>query len=625
MLLSEHIRLVAAFDHRHIFVDPDPDAAASFAERSRMFALPRSSWEDYDRSLISAGGGVWSRTTKSIPVSAQMRAALGLDSKVRKLTPPELMKAILLAPADLLWNGGVGTYVKAAAEANSEVGDKANDPVRVDGGALRVRVVGEGGNLGLTQLGRIEFARAGGKVNTDALDNSAGVDCSDHEVNIKIPLGRLVAAGQLTEQGRRELLHEMTDEVSELVLKDNRSQNTLLGVSRSHAPAMASVSGRLVTDLESRAGLDRVLDVLPDQAGFTALERSGQGLTSPELATLLAHVKLDLKASILDSDLPDAAVFAERLREYFPVPLRERFPDAVAAHPLRREIVTTLLVNEMVDGGGITFAFRLAEEMSAGASDALRAYAITTQVFGLPELWAQIEQLDSGGGSGLDSGLADELLLESRRLLDRSARWFLTNRPQPLAIGAEISRFGPAVAALRDGVPRMLVGREAEEQSARVTELVKRGAPTELAERTAALLNGYGLLDIVEVTELAEREHEEHDAREVAALYFGLSEHLGVDLGLTSVSNLERGNRWHALARLALRDDLYGSLRAITLDVLRDSSSGDSVPKKIAEWERLNASKLGRARAALQAVGQAGQLDLATLSVVSRQLRGLTR
>ncbi|HEY2097727.1 MAG TPA: NAD-glutamate dehydrogenase domain-containing protein, partial [Pseudonocardia sp.] len=477
----------------------------------------------------------------------------------------------------------------------------------------------------LTQLGRIEFARAGGKVNTDALDNSAGVDCSDHEVNIKIPLGRLVAAGQLTEQGRRELLHEMTDEVSELVLKDNRSQNTLLGVSRSHAPAMASVSGRLVTDLESRAGLDRVLDVLPDQAGFTALERSGSGLTSPELATLLAHVKLDLKASILDSELPDAAVFADRLREYFPVPLRERFPDAVAAHPMRREIVTTLLVNEMVDGGGITFAFRLAEEMSAGASDALRAYAITTQVFGLPELWAQIEQLDSGGGSGLDSGLADELLLESRRLLDRSARWFLTNRPQPLAIGAEISRFGPAVAALRDGVPGMLVGREAEEQSARVTELVKRGAPTELAERTAALLNCYGLLDIVEVTELAEREHEEHDAREVAALYFGLSEHLGVDLGLTSVSNLERGNRWHALARLALRDDLYGSLRAITLDVLRDSSSGDSVPKKIAEWERLNASKLGRARAALQAVGQAGQLDLATLSVVSRQLRGLTR
>jgi glutamate dehydrogenase len=386
---------------------------------------------------------------------------------------------------------------------------------------------------------------------------------------------------------------------------------------------MASVSGRLVTDLESRAGLDRVLDVLPDQAGFTALERSGQGLTSPELATLLAHVKLDLKASILDSDLPDAAVFAERLREYFPVPLRERFPDAVAAHPLRREIVTTLLVNEMVDGGGITFAFRLAEELSASASDSLRAYAITTQVFGLPALWAEIERLS--GGAGLDTALADELVLESRRLLDRSARWFLTNRPQPLAVGAEINRFAPTVAALRDAVPRMLVGREAEAQAARVAELVKRGVSTELAERIAALLNVYALLDIVDVTELAEREHEEHDAREVAALYYGLSDHLGVDLGLTSVSNLERGNRWHALARLALRDDLYGSLRTITLDALRDSNGGESVADKIAAWERLNASKLSRARSALLAVGQAGQLDLATLSVVSRQLRGLSR
>jgi glutamate dehydrogenase len=623
MLLSEHIKLVAAFDHRHIFVDPNPDPARSFAERTRMFALPRSSWEDYDRSLISPGGGVWSRTTKSIPVSPQMRTALGLDAKVRKLTPPELMKAILLAPADLLWNGGVGTYVKAAAEANSEVGDKANDPVRVDGAQLRVRVVGEGGNLGLTQLGRIEFARAGGKVNTDALDNSAGVDCSDHEVNIKIPLGRLVASGALTEHDRRALLHEMTDDVSELVLADNRSQNELLGVSRSHAANMISVSGRLVTDLESRAGLDRTLDVLPEPAGFTALERAGQGLTSPELATLLAHVKLDLKASILDSELPDASVFADRLNDYFPAPLRERFPDAVAAHPLRREIVTTLLVNEMVDGGGITFAFRLAEELSASASDALRAYAITTQVFGLPALWAEIERLS--GGAGLDTGLADELVLESRRLLDRSARWFLTNRPQPLAVGAEINRFAPTVTALREAVPRMLVGREADAQAARVAELVKRGVPTELAERIAALLNGYALLDIVDVTELAEREQEEHDAREVAALYYGLSDHLGVDLGLTSVSNLERGNRWHALARLALRDDLYGSLRTITLDALRDSNAGDSVADKIAVWERLNASKLSRARSALLAVGQAGQLDLATLSVVSRQLRGLSR
>ena len=625
MLLSEHIRLVAAFDHRHVFIDPDPDPVASFAERARLFALPRSSWDDYDRSLIGKGGGVWSRTAKSIPVSEPMRAALALEDSVRSLTPPELIRAILLAPADLLWNGGVGTYVKAAAESNSDVGDKANDPVRVDGDALRVRVIGEGGNLGLTQAGRIEFARAGGKVNTDALDNSAGVDCSDHEVNIKIPLGRVLAAGALTETGRRELLHQMTDEVARLVLADNHSQNALIGVARSHAASMLGVHGRLVADLESRAELDRALDVLPDAAGFASLARAGRGLTSPELATLLAHVKLDLTSRLLDSDLPDAGVFADRLRAYFPAPLLERCPEAVEAHPLRREIVTTMLVNEMVDRGGISFAFRLAEELSSDASDAVRAYAVATEVFGLRELWARIAELRTGAGIGRDTELADHLVLESRRLLDRSARWFLTNRPQPLAVGAEIARFGPAVAGLRDAVAGMLVGREAEALAADVSGLVGRGVPTELAERCAVLLNVYQLLDIVEVTELAERADEERDIREVAALYFGLSDHLGVDLGLTSVSSLERGNRWHALARLALRDDLYGSLRSITVDALREANDGDGVAATIAHWERGNASKLGRARAALEAVGASGELDLATLSVVSRQLRGLSR
>ncbi|MBB6378786.1 glutamate dehydrogenase [Pseudonocardia eucalypti] len=622
MLLSEHIRLVAAFDHRHVFVDPNPDAASSYAERRRLFGLPRSSWEDYDGSLISEGGGVWSRTTKAIPVTEPMRAALGLGPEVRTVTPPELIKSILLAPADLLWNGGVGTYVKAATEANSEVGDKANDAVRVNGGELRVKVVGEGGNLGLTQLGRIEFARAGGKVNTDALDNSAGVDCSDHEVNIKIPLAQVVAAGELDEPSRIALLEEMTEDVSRLVLADNFSQNAMLGVARAHASGMISVQERLVVDLESRTGLDRGLDVLPDNEGFATLIKAGQGLSSPELATLLAHVKLDLKARILESDLPDAAVFADRLRNYFPAPLRERYPDAVDAHPLRREIITTQLVNQVVDGGGTTFAFRLAEELEVQASDVVRAYAITTAVFELPELWAEIERLDASGA--LDTKRADKLVLESRRVLDRACRWFLTNRPQPLPVGAEISRFSPTVTALRARVPQLLVGREAQDHAERVGELMKSGVPNALAERMAALLNVYSLLDIVEVTELSERGNDESDPAAVAALYFALSDHLGIDLALTSVSSLERGNRWHALARLALRDDLYGSLRAITLDALRESAPSDSVEKKIAQWERLNASKLSRARAALGAVGKA-QLDLATLSVVSRQLRGLSR
>ncbi|GAA2564059.1 NAD-glutamate dehydrogenase [Pseudonocardia hydrocarbonoxydans] len=619
MLLSPHIRLLAAFDHRHVFVDPTPDAATSFAERERMFALPRSSWDDYDRSLISAGGGVWARTEKSVPVGPEMRDALGLAEEVTRLSPPELIAAILRAPADLLWNGGIGTYVKAVDETHDAAGDKANDAVRADGAELRVKVVGEGGNLGLTQRGRIEFARAGGKINTDAIDNSAGVDCSDHEVNIKILLDRLVAAGDLDRGARDAVLAEMTDEVSELVLADNRDQNAVLGISRAHAPAMAGVHGRLTADLEERHGLVRRLEVLPDEAGFAALEAAGEGLSSPELATLLAHTKLALTAQVVATDLPDVGAFAARLPEYFPREIRERFPAAIAGHPLRREIVTTQLVNEMVDGAGMTYAFRLSEETASSATDAVRAYAVTTAVFDLPALWAEV------GDPRIPTAVSDEIVLDSRRLLDRASRWFLTNRPQPLAVGAEVARFAAAVRGLRAELPGLLRGRELVVVQERSRELAAAGVGAECALRSAALMYGYGLLDVVELVELSERDREPREPREVAELYYALSEHLGIDLALTSVTALERGDRWHALARLALRDDLYGSLRAITLDALREAAPGTSVEDAIAQWEQANASRLVRARAALHEVGTAGQLDLATLSVVSRQLRGLAR
>ncbi|WP_233159868.1 NAD-glutamate dehydrogenase [Pseudonocardia sp. MH-G8] len=619
MLLSRHIRLLAAFDHRHVFVDPDPDAAAGYAERERLFALPRSSWDDYDRSVISAGGGVWPRTAKSVPIGPEIRAALGLADDVERLSPPELIAAILRAPADLLWNGGIGTYVKASDETDADAGDKANDAVRADASQLRVKVVGEGGNLGLTARGRIEFARRSGKINTDAIDNSAGVDCSDHEVNIKILLDRLVAAGELERDARNAVLLEMTDEVGALVLADNRDQNGVLGIARAHAPAMVSVQARLTTDLETRRGLDRQIEVLPDADGFAALEAAGAGLTSPELATLLAHTKLDLTAQLLATDLPDVAAFAARLPEYFPQEVRERFAGAVRQHPLRREIVTTLLVNEMVDGAGMTYAFRLGEELSATPTDAMRAYAVTTGVFELPALWEELRS------PRIPTEVADELVLDSRRLLDRASRWFLTNRPQPLAVGAEVSRFAATVRELRAALPELMHGRERASVDMRAAELRSAGIEPEAAMRSATLVYSYGLLDVVELTELSERDREEREPREVAALYFGLSEHLGLDTALTSVSALERGDRWHALARLALRDDLYASLRAITLDALREAGPGTSVEKAIALWEKANASRLVRARSALHEVGTAGQLDLATLSVISRQLRGLAR
>ncbi|NKQ56797.1 NAD-glutamate dehydrogenase [Amycolatopsis sp. K13G38] len=624
MLLSEHIRLVAAFNHMHIFLDPDPDAASSFRERKRLFELPRSSWDDYDRSLISEGGGIHPRSAKTIPLTPQVRRALGLGDEITTLSPAELIRAILLAPVDLLWNGGIGTYVKAQDETHADAGDKANDAVRVNGADLRVKVVGEGGNLGLTQRGRIEFARRGGKINTDALDNSAGVDCSDHEVNIKILLDHLVTAGQLERESRNELLHEMTDEVAELVLADNYRQNEVLGVSRAHANAMVSVHERLVADLESSGALDRELESLPSVDGFLQLEQAGKGLTSPELASLLAHVKLDLKDDVLASELPDAEVFARRLPEYFPKPLRERFADNIGQHPLRRQIISTLLVNEVVDGGGISYAFRLAEEMNATATDAIRAFTVVTRVFDLGSLWTAINALDNV----VPTETGDAMALESRRLLDRASRWFLANRPQPLAVGAEISRFGTTIAELAPAVAGLVRGREADAVEEKTAALTGEGVPRELANRVATLLDGYGLLDVIEVTELAEREaraETERSPQETAELYYALSAHLDVDKLLTSISALERGNRWHALARLSLRDDVYSSLRAITLDALRHSDPEDSPEEKIAQWEKANASRLARARVALDEISRSGRLDLATLSVAARQLRSTVR
>ncbi|MEV0077632.1 NAD-glutamate dehydrogenase [Nocardia neocaledoniensis] len=612
MLLSEHIRLVAAFDHRHIFLDPNPDAATSYAERARLFALPRSSWADYDRSLISAGGGVFERTVKSVPISAQARAALGLPDSVQALSPPELVRAILLAPVQLLWNGGIGTYVKASTESNAEVGDKSNDAVRVDGNQLRVKVIGEGGNLGATALGRIEFCRNGGKMNTDALDNSAGVDCSDHEVNIKVLLDGVVSAGALAPADRNPLLASMTDEVARMVLQDNVDQNVLIGIARTDAPQMVSVHARVIDDLEQRRGLDRDLEALPTDAELKRRAEDGRGLTSPELANLLAHVKLGLKADLLDTDLPDSVYFARRLPLYFPTPLRERFGAEIKKHRLRREIVTTMLVNEVVDYGGITYAHRLNEEVGASTSDTVRAFAAATEIFELHDVWARIRTADA------PAGVCDLLELESKRTLDRASRWLLSNRPQPIAVGAEINRYHSRVQELAPQVPGWLRGHHVTSLTQGAAELIARGAPTDLATEVFGLLGLYPLLDVVDIADIADR-----DGAEVGALYYALNEHLKIDWLLEAVSHLERGDRWHALARLALRDDMYGSLRSLTLDVLSAGDPEETADEKIAYWESKNQSRLGRARAALSELFESGTHDLATLSVAARQVRSM--
>ena len=462
MLLSPHIKLVAAFDHRHVFLDPEPDAAASFAERKRLFELPRSSWADYDASLISEGGGVWPRTAKSITVSEPAQTALGIEAD--RLTPAELIRALLRAPVDLLWNGGIGTYVKATAENNADVGDKANDAVRVDAGQLRARVVGEGGNLGLTQRGRVEYALAGGRINTDAIDNAGGVNCSDHEVNIKILLDAVVADGDLTAKQRNKLLAEMTDAVGERVLRGSYLQTQALSLALAQAPAMLDVHDRMMRRLEQAGRLDRDLEALPDGEEVGERRAAHIGLTQPELAVLLAYSKITLYAELLDSDLPEDPALTAELAGYFPAPLPTRYADRLAAHQLRREIVATRVTNGVVDRAGSTFVFRLQEDTGASAADIARAYAVARDVFDMRGFWAEVEALDLE----VDASTQIAMLLEARRLVERATRWLLRSRPRPLDIGAEIERFAPGAAAVADALPGVLVSAEREAFEARV-------------------------------------------------------------------------------------------------------------------------------------------------------------
>lgn len=618
MLLSRHIRLVAAFDHRHIFLDPDPDAESSFRERQRLFELPRSSWEDYDSTLLSEGGGVYSRQHKAIPISPQVRAALDLADDVEEMTPPTLMKAILRAPVDLLWNGGIGTYVKAETESDADVGDRANDPIRVNGNQLRARVIGEGGNLGVTSRGRIEFDLAGGRINTDALDNSAGVDCSDHEVNIKILVDSLVTAGKISADERTDLLASMTDEVGRLVLSDNKDQNDLMGTSRANAASLLNVHARMIDDFVRQRGLNRELEALPTEKEINRRLDAGLGLTSPELATLMAHVKLALKDDVLGSDLPDQEAFASRLPRYFPSQLRDQYAADTRSHQLRREIITTMLVNDLVDTAGITYAYRITEDVGVGPIDAVRSYVAVNAIFRVGDVWRQIR--DASDNCGLPVSISDRMTLDLRRLIDRAGRWLLNYRPQPLAVGAETNRFAEKVAALTPRMSEWLRGDDRAIVEKEAAEFAKGGAPREVAYMVATGLYQFSLLDIIDIADIDDR-----DPAEVADTYFALMDHLNTDGLLTSVSQLPRGDRWHALARLAIRDDIYGSLRSLCFDVLAAGEPGETGEQKIEEWEHTNGSRAARARRTLTEIYEDGERDLATLSVAARQIRSMTR
>jgi glutamate dehydrogenase len=604
MLRSRHIRLVAAFDHRHIFIDPQPQADAPFAERQRLFELPRSSWADYDTSLISEGGGVWARSEKSIAISPQARSALGIAAD--RLAPTELISAILKAPVDLLYNGGIGTYVKASSQSQADVGDRANDNLRIDGNELRCRVVCEGGNLGLTQRGRIEAALSGVRIYTDAIDNSAGVDTSDHEVNIKILLGLAIADGRLTLEQRNELLPTMTDEVAALVLRDNYFQTQALSIGRQLAPALLDEQARFMRFLERMGRLDRAIEFLPSEDDLAQRKARGLGLATPEQAVLLAYCKMWLADELVASDLPEDAWIATALQRYFPAALREAFAGDIAKHPLRREIIATHVLNSMVNRVGPTFVHQLAELTGATASQVVKAYLLSREVFASVELWQGIEALDDRVANDVQS----QMLIEWRQLIARATTWFLRSRHLDEPAGEGARRLAPAVSSLRLRLEPEAAG------SPQVAAWVQAGVPAALARQVGAADRLFNALDIAEVAEAG------HCELEVTSeVHFGIGERLGLERLRQQIELLPAESHWDSLAKVALADDLADLQRSITLDAARGNPG--SAQQKLASWEERKPAALARAKRLVAELADAPSPELAMLSVALRELRKL--
>jgi len=613
MLLSRHIKLVAAFDHRHVFLDPDPDPQASFAERRRLFDLPRSSWADYDLALISAGGGVWPRSAKSVPLSPQVRAMLGISDQETSLSPDALISAILIAPVDLLWNGGIGTYVKASSQPNADVGDRSNDAVRVDASAVRAKVVGEGGNLGLTQEARVEYALAGGLVCTDFIDNSAGVDTSDHEVNIKILLDREVRAGSLTEAGRNELLQQMTGEVADQVLEHNYQQVRVLAAAAAQSAQMLHVHARYIRRLERDGRIRRRLDVLPGDREVAERRSARTGLVVPEFAVLLAQTKIAAAEEVVASALPDDPYLRRVLVGYFPSPLRRSYADGMGGHRLHREIITTSVVNDMVDRSGITFAFRLNEETGASVPEITAAWLVAREVFDMPGFWAQVEALDGK----VETGVQIQAMLEGRKLTERAARWLISFRRPPFDIQSTIDFFADGVLTVAGSLPKMLAGRDLAGFSERQEMYTARHVPAGLADRIAAMVPAYSAFDIVDIAHGTGRSVEE-----TTEVYFDLADRLEIARLRDMITALPRDDRWGTMARGAIRDDLYTAHAALTRDVLTVTEPG-SPEQRLAAWVLRNDSAVRRATQTLSEIWESNVFTFATLSVAVRAVRTL--
>ena len=612
MLLSKHIRLVAAFDHRHVFLDPTPDAATSFVERDRLFKLPRSSWADYDASLLSPGGGIHARSAKSITLTLQVQQALGITAE--SLTPTELVNAILKAPVDLLYNGGIGTYVKAETESHAQVGDRANDALRVNGSELRCKVFAEGGNLGCTQRGRIEYALAGGHINTDAIDNSAGVDTSDHEVNIKILLGLAVAEGELTDKQRNAQLPTMTDEVAALVLRDNIFQTQVLSLTGRVAVQLLDAQARFMHFLEKAGRLDRAIEYLPDDEELTERRSRNLGLSSPERAVLLAYSKMWLYDELVASPLPDDPWVATALERYFPKVLKERFGSYMSRHPLRREIIATHVTNSMLNRVGGTLVHRLVETTGARPFEIVRSYLLSREVFSTVALWPQIEALDNQ----VPDAVQAQMLIDITLHLERGTKWFLRSRRLNDDMAATIAHFAPGVQALSARLSSLLEPEERAREEAAVANYQANGVPKETAERVVQLHSLYSALDIAEVATQAQRPVEA-----VAAVYFELSSRLGIPWLRDKIAELPADQHWRLLARGAMADDLSALQRTITTAVFGSAAPDAPAADMVAQWATQNQRPLERAAQLVGELRAVPKPDVAMLSVALRELRAL--
>ncbi|AXI83354.1 NAD-glutamate dehydrogenase [Xylella taiwanensis] len=608
MLLSRHIRLVAAFDHRHIFLDPTPDAAISFTERERMFKLLRSSWTDYDATLISKGGGVYPRTLKSIQISPQVAAVLGLDTNIRALSPDGLISAILKAPVDLFWNGGIGTYVKASSETHTDVGDRANNGLRVNGVELRCKIVGEGGNLGLTQLGRIEAAHNGVLLNTDFIDNSAGVDTSDHEVNIKILLNDVVQAKTLSFEARNTRLASMADEVAQLVLWDNIRQNQAISLMERMSVKRLGSKQHFIRTLEQQGLLDRQIEFLPSDAELSARKARGLGLTRPELAVLLSYSKLVAFQQLLESDVPEDPYLSKELQRYFPEPLQKTYAHVMEQHRLKREIIATAVTNTTINRMGATFLMRMQEDTGRSIGEVAKAYTMSRETLGVRTLWAEIDALDGQ----IPESVQIDALEVIWRLQWSCVRWLLLRPGQMPDITAVVERYHGAFNDIRM-VAAVLPDQQRAAYEASVQGWTNQGLALVLAQRLSELSYLDRAFDIIELAHTCKLK-----PVEVSKVHFRLGAALGLPWLFAHIDALEVSGRWHAIARGVLRDELAAHQRALSGHVL--TMPGVSAEEKVDQWIARDDSGLRFTLSMLAELNEQKTLDYPTVSVAVQRL-----